>query len=117
MNADRLRMTTQFGSDLVGCFARPTLQRHLRMEFPISWCVMTPGQLAHLAFFLRISCRSRFHLLRHLAVPPCSLFSLILSSTRNAAIGYIGFGSHLVIQLVHSYKEALGNRFGIRGTF
>jgi hypothetical protein len=63
-------MATQFGGDLVGCLACPAQLHHLRVEFPISWRVMAPSQLPHLALLLRILRRSRFHLLWHLGVPP-----------------------------------------------
>jgi hypothetical protein len=56
-------MAVQFGCDLVRRFAIPAQEDYLRMKFPISGCMMASGQLAHLVFFLRILCRSRFHLL------------------------------------------------------
>src|SRR5258708_424878 len=75
MDAHRLRMATQFGSDLVGRLASPAQKYHLGVKFPISGRVMALGQLAHQAFFLLILRRSRFHLLGHLSVPPVGLFS------------------------------------------
>src|SRR3989442_7070554 len=80
-------MATQLGGDLVGRLACPARQHHLGVKFPISGCMMAPGQLAHHAFLLLILRLSRFHLFGHLCVPPLVFFSsLILSPMRNAAL-------------------------------
>src|SRR5262245_44787960 len=87
MDADCLRIATQLGCNLVGRLADPAQQHHLRVEFPIGRRVMAPSQLTHLAFFLRILRRSRFHLLGHLCAPPSSdHLPSILSPLRNAAL-------------------------------
>ncbi len=87
MDAYRLRMAIELGRDLVGCFASPALDDHLRVAFPIGQRVMAPGQFAHLALFLLILRCSRFDVLGHLCAPPSSdHLPSLLSPMRNAAV-------------------------------
>src|SRR5258708_25114679 len=81
MDAYCLRMATQLGGDLVGRLACPAQQHHLGVTFPISGRVMASSQPTHLALFLRIFRRSRFHLLGHLSAPLFGWFSSLYFST------------------------------------
>src|SRR6266568_4694950 len=81
MDADRLRMAIQLGRDLVGRLACPAQEHHLGVTFPISGRVMASSQPTHLALFLRILRRSRFHLLGHLSAPLFGWFSSLYFST------------------------------------